>query len=53
MNFLQELMSDKVTTSRDFAISEDEYRYTVLLLLTVIAVALVYIAFSMMQEDRR
>jgi len=53
MNFLRELMSDKVSTGQDFAIPEDEYRYTVLLLLTVIAAALVFIAFSMMKEARR
>jgi|GEM_PF-2616952 len=53
MNFIQELLADKVTTGRDVMISECEYRYTLLLLLTLIVVGLLMIAVFMIKEIRR
>jgi len=53
MTFLQELLADKVSTGRDVIISDGEYRYTLLLLLTLIVVGLLMIAVFMIKEIRR
>jgi hypothetical protein len=57
MTFLQELLSDKVSTGRGVMISESEYRYTVLLLMTCLVIASMFfaglIAVAMMKESRR
>jgi len=53
MTFLQELLSDKVSTGRGVMISDGEYRYTLLLLLTLIVMGLLMLAVFMMKEIRR
>jgi len=53
MNFFQELLSDKVSTGRGVMISNGEYRYTLLLLLTLIVVGLLMVAVFVIKEIRR
>jgi len=53
MNFIQELLSDKVSTGRDVLISDGEYRYTLLLLLTLVVVGLLMVAVFVIKEIRR
>jgi len=57
MSFLQELLSDKVSTGRGVMISDNEFRYTILLLMTMLVLASVFftglIALAVIKEIRR
>jgi len=57
MSFLQEILSDKVSTGRNVVISDNEFRYTVLLLMTCIFAATVLfmglVTLAMIKEIRR